>query len=217
MDLYLYCTLWFWICKKTKKKKAKPRTCIQWGNILHSVAGLVLTPSLSLDLSILDDFCNQTIIIVVMLFPPPPSPSSFPQIVMAIANADIANATLKERWTFATPTPLVARKMAALLQVNSKIIMLYCLLYCFFTDPTAECMSTRWGRRWDCAQVLVGHFAELANLGEREECSPPTGHPLHGCLQGTKLAEDNNGQNDGELQGEMPSILTFTTTMILVY
>ena len=43
--------------------------------------------------------------------------SSFPQIVMAIANADIANATLKERWTFATPTPLVARKMAALLQV----------------------------------------------------------------------------------------------------
>jgi hypothetical protein len=36
---------------------------------------------------------------------------------MAIANADIANATLKERWTFATPTPLVARKMAALLQV----------------------------------------------------------------------------------------------------
>ena len=45
-------------------------------------------------------------------------PPSFPQIVMAIANADIANATLKERWTFATPTPLVARKMAALLQVH---------------------------------------------------------------------------------------------------
>ena len=40
---------------------------------------------------------------------------------MAIANADIANATLKERWTFATPTPLVARKMAALLQVKPDI------------------------------------------------------------------------------------------------
>lgn len=49
--------------------------------------------------------------------PHPLSPCSFPQIVMAIANADIANASLKERWTFATPTPLVARKMAALLQV----------------------------------------------------------------------------------------------------
>ena len=40
-------------------------------------------------------------------------------------------------------------------------------------------------------------------MGEREECSPPAGHTLHGRLQGTQLAEDYHGQNDGELQGEL--------------
>ena len=43
-------------------------------------------------------------------------------------------------------------------------------------------------------------------MGEGEERPPPTGHPLHGSLQGTYLAEDHHGQNDGELSGEMPWI-----------
>ena len=47
--------------------------------------------------------------------------SSFLHVVIMLANADSANISLKERITFSSPTPLILRKMAALIQVDTKI------------------------------------------------------------------------------------------------
>ena len=99
--------VWFWF-PSSQMSRSEPLSCIfNYLKCIRVSSLLFDTLPLSLSLSL--------------------SLSSFPQIVMAIANADIANATLKERWTFATPTPLVARKMAALLQVNSfsKLVIIH--------------------------------------------------------------------------------------------
>jgi len=39
---------------------------------------------------------------------------------MAVANADSASISLKDRFLFSSPTPLILRKMAALIQVRGK-------------------------------------------------------------------------------------------------
>ena len=44
--------------------------------------------------------------------------SSFIQIVVAICNADVSNSSLRERWTYTTPSHLVTKKMAALIQTQ---------------------------------------------------------------------------------------------------
>ena len=55
--------------------------------------------------------------------------SSFLHVVILLANADSANISLKERITFSSPTPLILRKMAALVQVRNED----CLLSLWFT------------------------------------------------------------------------------------
>lgn len=52
--------------------------------------------------------------------------SSFLHVVIMLANADSANISLKERITFSSPTPLILRKMAALIQVDMKTACFHC-------------------------------------------------------------------------------------------